>query len=189
MSTPGAYAFYWFPDVQHKIQNSGQERTMNIKDSRKRVVLTQGIRAKERWHFRVTMFKINRTHFQINSFLTLSTSSKSLSLIVHFLDNAYNFVSCNFVIHEHVICKCIKAYVWPLDVSLGSRRIFLKFPNKLNPNSISHGYLMASRRVNQNDCNNHSSLTPILLMWRIWWAPNNASRWQMGFNSVFKGLK
>jgi hypothetical protein len=26
-------------------------------------------------------------------------------------------------------------------------------------------------------------------MWRIWWAPNNASRWQMGFNSAFKGLK
>jgi hypothetical protein len=34
-----------------------------------------------------------------------------------------------------------------------------------------------------------SSLTLILLMWRIWWASNNASRWQMGFNSVFKGLK
>jgi len=31
-------------------------------------------------------------------------------------------------------------------------------------------------------------LTLILLMWRIWWAPNNASRWQMGFNSVFKRL-
>jgi hypothetical protein len=30
------------------------------------------------------------------------------------------------------------------------------------------------------------TLTP--LMWRIWWAPNNASRWQMGFNSEFKGL-
>ena len=29
------------------------------------------------------------------------------------------------------------------------------------------------------------TLTP--LTWRIWWA-NNASRWQMGFNSVFKGL-
>jgi len=25
-------------------------------------------------------------------------------------------------------------------------------------------------------------------MWRIGWAPNNASRWQMGFNSAFKGL-
>ena len=33
------------------------------------------------------------------------------------------------------------------------------------------------------------SLTLILLMWRIWWAPNNASKWQMGFNSAFKGLK
>jgi len=26
-----------------------------------------------------------------------------------------------------------------------------------------------------------SCLTLILLMWRIWWAPNSASRWQMGF--------
>ena len=25
-------------------------------------------------------------------------------------------------------------------------------------------------------------------MWRIWWARNNASRWQVGFNSAFKGL-
>ena len=32
------------------------------------------------------------------------------------------------------------------------------------------------------------SLTLYLLTWRIWWAPNNASRWQMGFNSAFKGL-
>jgi len=27
-------------------------------------------------------------------------------------------------------------------------------------------------------------VTLILLTWRIWWAPNNASRWQMGFNSA-----
>jgi len=25
-------------------------------------------------------------------------------------------------------------------------------------------------------------------MWRIWWASNNASKWQMGFNSAFIGL-
>jgi hypothetical protein len=31
-------------------------------------------------------------------------------------------------------------------------------------------------------------LTLILLTWRIWWAPNNASKWQIGFNSAFKGL-
>ena len=32
------------------------------------------------------------------------------------------------------------------------------------------------------------TLTLILLTWRIWWAPNNASKLQMGFNSAFKGL-
>ena len=31
-------------------------------------------------------------------------------------------------------------------------------------------------------------LTLILLMWRIGWAPNNTSKWQMGFNSALKGL-
>jgi len=33
-----------------------------------------------------------------------------------------------------------------------------------------------------------TSLTLILLTWRIWWACNYASRWQVGFNSAFKGL-
>jgi hypothetical protein len=32
------------------------------------------------------------------------------------------------------------------------------------------------------------TLTLILLTWRIWWAPNNASKWQMGFNLAFEGL-
>jgi len=31
-------------------------------------------------------------------------------------------------------------------------------------------------------------LTLILPMWTIWWAPNNVSTWQIGFNSAFKGL-
>jgi len=33
-----------------------------------------------------------------------------------------------------------------------------------------------------------NNLTLILLTWRKWWAPNNASKQQMGFNSGFKGL-
>ena len=33
-----------------------------------------------------------------------------------------------------------------------------------------------------------NDLTLILLTWRKWWAPNNASKQQMGFNSAFKGL-
>jgi len=32
------------------------------------------------------------------------------------------------------------------------------------------------------------SLTLNSLKWRIWWAPNNGCRWQLGFNSAFKGL-
>jgi len=32
-------------------------------------------------------------------------------------------------------------------------------------------------------------LTLILLMWRIGWAHNNTSNWQMGFNSAFEGLR
>ena len=31
-------------------------------------------------------------------------------------------------------------------------------------------------------------LTLILLTWNIGWAPHNASKWQVGFNSAFKGL-
>ena len=32
-------------------------------------------------------------------------------------------------------------------------------------------------------------LTLILLMWRIWWAPNNVRKCQMAFNSAFKFKK
>ena len=42
-------------------------------------------------------------------------------------------------------------------------------------------YDISSLRVND--------LTLILLTWRKWCSPNNASKWQMGFNSGFKGLK
>ena len=41
-------------------------------------------------------------------------------------------------------------------------------------------YDISSLRVND--------LTLILLTWRKWRAPNNASKQQMGFNSAFKGL-
>ena len=34
----------------------------------------------------------------------------------------------------------------------------------------------------------HRKLTLILLTWRIWRVRNNANKWQMGFNSAFKGL-
>jgi len=38
-------------------------------------------------------------------------------------------------------------------------------------------------------CRQIKELTLILLMWRIGLAPNNASKWQVGFKSAFKGLR
>ena len=45
---------------------------------------------------------------------------------------------------------------------------------------VRYIYDISSLRVND--------LTLILLTWRKWWAPNNASKQHMGFNSGFKGL-
>ena len=38
-------------------------------------------------------------------------------------------------------------------------------------------------------CSSALILTLNPLTWKIWWAPCNASRWQMGFNWAFKGLR
>ena len=42
-----------------------------------------------------------------------------------------------------------------------------------------------NRKLEQKVWPRHLTLNS--LTWKIWWAPNNASRWQMGFNSAFKG--
>jgi len=49
--------------------------------------------------------------------------------------------------------------------------------------------LKVKRREPWNICNvTFRDLTLYLLTWRIWRAPNNASKGQTGFNSAFKGL-
>jgi len=47
---------------------------------------------------------------------------------------------------------------------------------------------MVSKYAENNTNDQLLYLTLILLTWRKWWAPNNASKQQMGFNSAFKGL-
>ena len=44
--------------------------------------------------------------------------------------------------------------------------------------------LLREKRLNSKT----KFLTLTLLTWRMWWAPNNASKWQMGFSSAFRGL-
>jgi len=60
-------------------------------------------------------------------------------------------------------------YIYPA----GAKRIGRAINRLQNPNINWHGGF---------------ALNLILLTWRIWWDPNNARNWQMGINSVFKGL-
>jgi len=100
-----------------------------------------------------------------------------------------------------------KIYMWSCLVCVGLRTdpsvrrllnyVFNPLNAELNPicHLLSllgaHHILHVSRiRVNTPTKYTHNkryALTLILLTWRIWWA-NNASKWQMGFNSAFKGL-
>ena len=48
---------------------------------------------------------------------------------------------------------------------------------------------MGAPYIHDISCLKVNNLTLILLTWRKWWAPNNASKELMGFNSGFKGLK
>jgi hypothetical protein len=52
--------------------------------------------------------------------------------------------------------------------------------------TICNDYI--SHREWRNSDEKREGLTLNPLTWKIWWAPNNTSRWQMGFNSAFKGL-
>ena len=54
----------------------------------------------------------------------------------------------------------------------------------LNPRPLLSGY--SKNNSSSNFQSSWLNLTP--LTWRLWWAPNNASRWLIEFNSAFKGL-
>ena len=64
--------------------------------------------------------------------------------------------------------------------------------------SYDSRYIRASIVIRTENINVVQQTVPILLKiyyliliqqtWTIWWAPNNASKWQMGFNLAFRGL-
>ena len=90
-------------------------------------------------------------------------------------------------IHFNIMLNCMPGFSkWPLS---------FRFPHQ-NPICISLLCLVYHISNPSHpppfDCLKSvvmkSLLTLILLTWRIWWAPTNASKWRMGFNSAFKGL-
>jgi hypothetical protein len=86
--------------------------------------------------------------------------------------------SFNMVYHKKINFTKIDGPVLPLS-SDHSQRLAEQLRTKL----LHSGILSASCQTRSLTC-----LTLILLTWGIWWAPNNASRWQMEFNLAFKGL-
>jgi len=67
--------------------------------------------------------------------------------------------------------------------------IYMWLRNLFSGAECFHGDMTLANATQTTNHKQPMTLTLILLTWRIWWAPNNSSKWQMGFNSAFKGLK
>ena len=94
---------------------------------------------------------------------------------VRILPGAWMFVCC-----ECCVLSCDELIICPEEFY----RLWCVVVCDLETSRIGAPYIyvydISSLRVND--------LTLILLTWRKWWTPNNATKWQMGFNSAFKGL-
>ena len=85
------------------------------------------------------------------------------------------------------ITKALDNYL--LQCSLKKMAIYIEF---WVCHGVVHGMFVGNMLPNCEvpTCHIKLSFTLTLnpLTWKIWWAPNDASRWQMGFNSAFKEL-
>jgi len=100
-----------------------------------------------------------------------------------------------FEVHFKHVCSCVLnesrvcAGIAPLILHLTSmrRQVISNTTQTLFSSWKRHQEQMKKGHIGPLEPSGR--LTLILLTWRIWWAPHNASKWQMGFNSAFKGLK
>jgi hypothetical protein len=91
--------------------------------------------------------------------------------------------------------KCIKQLMFSVELRRKADEVtqIVSGPLGCNETSVSNYHYtvrnMPEDRRSQVDKITTVTLTLILLTWNIGRAPNNVSKWQMGFNSAFKGLK
>ena len=130
-----------------------------------------------------------------------------LTLAVCIIHEEYMNLNCRNLEKESVIFGQLASSIaqgrtWEVDVRASSNiscplwRLKVSVPCFYEPaTEPSHALYLMYSDSDRVDCADdvtlavYTKLALNLLMWRIWWAPNNASKWQMGFNSAFKGLK
>ena len=94
-------------------------------------------------------------------------------LLTLFINTVKSYKTARFITSTHVIL-----YVW-------SMRPCDRLPKgtavEVPPSVLVEMYLLALSVPAVGMCRYIACFTLILLTWRMWWASNDASRWQMGF--------
>jgi hypothetical protein len=92
--------------------------------------------------------------------------------------------STNFSVNFAVLWDVVELYLWKVEASTQIHGVifYSAFRNSLCT------YERCWKWCPRASIQAWTRLTFILLMWKIGWAPNNAIKRQMGFNSAFKGL-
>ena len=141
------------------------------------------------------------TRFSTTSFIAQSKWSFHLSQSLNLFVLQYTYAQCATVLQRlpfQALNTVLLGYKHVVNVGrawyflcISSAVTFSSFLTQI----IHHVSFMCATPKNDSRCWNLwqisvqiQILTLILLTWRIWWAPNNANKWQMGLNSAFKGL-
>jgi hypothetical protein len=119
-----------------------------------------------------------------------------VSVTTGLIPSLLTHTSNTHVVPFHFTVNPPKAIVlWVITLTQGNNPVYYHFSNNCHETLKAYKNLLFFKTFNALSSKLSlriptfwSKLTLILLMWRKWWAPNNASKWQMRFNSAFKGL-
>jgi len=107
----------------------------------------------------------------------LYIQSKSSSGIYSFRYNAPIFTADRCIVPKYV--HTVKKFFWYIQPSVQCTDICCRPVHCTKSCIYSQKYSWGTGNLSPKAC--RADLTRILLTWKIWWAPNNAAKWQMGF--------
>ena len=146
-----------------------------------------------RQNMRLYIIKISVLNFEVSSLLTprcrvLLEQLTGLQLVKKFPafhGNRRLITALTSVRHLSILGQ-------PNPVHIPTSNLLEIRPNIIHPSTPRSTQWSLSPRFPQQitiRTPKKSYLTLYLLMWKIWWAPNNNSKGKMGFKLAFKGLK